>query len=352
MQMKRTCRLPASLLLALLLLLGCAAPALAADGLTVSAGKAGGLPGTSVSLDITVSSNPGISGMSLKIDYDHDALTLTGMENLAGGSFSPNLSKGILSWLLGRNTSAEGSYFTLTFAVSASAAPGTYPITLSLTEGEKKNIVNENAEPVPASFAAGSVTVMSAGAAEGLCHPFTDVQTTDWFHEAVDYVWQNGLMNGMGDDLFEPATTTSRAMVVTVLHRMEGSPASGAESVFTDVAPGEWYAEAVAWANENGIVLGYGDGRFGPRDAVTREQMVTILYRYLLDRGQAAPAEGSLDAFADRDEVSDWALDAMRWAVGTGLVNGRAADTLVPRSTATRAEIATLFMRFRELFLK
>lgn len=182
--------------------------------------------------------------------------------------------------------------------------------------------------------------------ASGACHPFEDVQKNDWYHEAVDYVWQHGLMNGMGDNRFEPGTTMTRAMVVTVLYRMQDSPAASGANVFEDVEPGQWYTDAVIWANENGIVQGYGDGRFGTNDNVTREQIATILQRFSRFSGADVSMRADLSAYEDAASVSDWAREAMEWAVAVGLINGRTETSLAPVSTATRAEVATLLMRY------
>ena len=174
--------------------------------------------------------------------------------------------------------------------------------------------------------------------ASGACHPFADVRKTDWYHEAVDYVWQHSLMNGMGDNRFEPGRTMTRAMVVTVLYRLQGSPETSAENIFTDVDPGQWYTDAVVWASENGIVLGYDD--------MTREQIATILHRFSRYCGIDVSGRTSLSAFEDAPSVSSWAQEAMEWAVAVGLINGRTTTTLVPGGNATRAEVATLLMRF------
>ena len=186
--------------------------------------------------------------------------------------------------------------------------------------------------------------------ANGPCHPFEDVSKSAWYHEAVDYVWLHGLMNGMGATRFEPSTTMIRAMVVTVLYRMQGSPATTGANVFSDVEPGQWYTDAVVWANENGIVLGYGDGRFGPKDDMTREQIATILHRFSRFCGIDVSGRTSLSAFEDAPSVSSWAQGAMEWAVAVGLINGRTEKSLAPGSSATRAEVATLLMRYCRTF--
>ena len=182
---------------------------------------------------------------------------------------------------------------------------------------------------------------------------YTDVKETDWFYEAVKYTSVNGLMNGMGKDTFEPQTEMTRAMLVTVLYRAEGSPnVSGLENPFKDVNKG-WYTDAVCWAAANQIVNGVSDGVFAPDDPVTREQMVTILYRYTDYKGKVSEARADLDSFPDADQVRSYAKEAMRWAVAEDLIRGSAEGGktyILPANSATRAEIATVLMRFVEKF--
>lgn len=175
--------------------------------------------------------------------------------------------------------------------------------------------------------------------------PFTDVKTTDWFYEAVQYAYENGIMNGTSTTTFSPNYTTERGMIVTVLHRMEGTP-SVSGTLFSDVATGKYYADAVAWASANDIVNGYGNGNFGPEDPITREQMATILYRYVEHKGYDTAIAGSLSIFSDASKVSSFAVEGMTWAVGSGLINGIGNNLLDPQGSATRAQMATILMRF------
>ena len=172
-----------------------------------------------------------------------------------------------------------------------------------------------------------------------------------WYYGAISYAYTNGLMNGMENGLFAPEGATTRAQIVTILHRLEGEPLSTVPSAFTDAPSSQWYINAVDWAAENGIVDGYGDGRFGPDDRITREQMAVILYRYARWRGCDVSAIGDLASFTDLDRLSPWALEAMEWANGSGLITGKAAGILDPQGQATRAEAATILMRFRQGFL-
>lgn len=187
----------------------------------------------------------------------------------------------------------------------------------------------------------GSYSCSSAG--------FTDVPgMTNWAHEAIDYVLDEGLMNGMSATTFGPNVTLNRAMLVTVLWRLEGSP-KGCTQNFSDVPEGQWYSDAVAWAAENRIVSGVSKTRFDPTGSATREQTAVILNRYTVYRGMSAEAKGDLSGFADQASVSSWAYEAVKWAVGADLVRGipDGSDVLIdPQGKITRAQLATILMRY------
>ncbi len=175
---------------------------------------------------------------------------------------------------------------------------------------------------------------------------FSDVAADAWYAEYINYVAENGLMNGYEDGRFGPNDKTTRAQIVTVLYRMEGEPAVSSSSSFKDVsAGGQYYSAAVAWASRNDIVNGYEDGRFGPNDNVTREQIAAILYRYAAYKEYDTTLAGNIASFSDAAKVSSWANSAIAWAVGEGLINGD-NGALKPQGNATRAEIATLLTRF------
>ena len=184
---------------------------------------------------------------------------------------------------------------------------------------------------------------------DGTCpaSKFTDVKM-DWTHDGIHYCVENGLMNGTGNDTFNPDGQSARAMLVTVLYRLEGEPEVG-ENGFNDVPEGEWYTDAVTWAAENKIVEGY-DGKFDPTGDITREQFATILYRYAKYKGYniSVGEDTNILSFADAEEISSWAKDAMQWAVGAGLINGKGENNLDPSGKATRAEMAAILYRFCE----
>ena len=174
--------------------------------------------------------------------------------------------------------------------------------------------------------------------------PFTDVSDSDWFYDPVCYVYSQGLMTGTSATTFEPNTSLSRAMLVAVLHRLEGSPAASG-SDFTDVAEGDWYAQAVNWAASVGVVNGFDDGTFQPNAAITREQMAAILRNYAAYKGLDVTAADDLANYSDASSVSDWAKESIQWAVGSGLLGGYEDGTLRPQGTTTRAEVASVLQR-------
>lgn len=200
------------------------------------------------------------------------------------------------------------------------------------------------------------------GNVEGTCDggdacpskPYHDVDTGRWYHEGVDYAIAHGLMNGVGNGMFEPESSMTRAMLVTVLWRYAGSPAEGTNT-FVDVKPNQWYTQAVAWAAKYGVVNGVGHGMFEPDGNVTREQMAAILYRYANGVGIDTSARGNLAAFPDRNQVSSYAVDALSWCNAKGIIGGTkegGVDYLDPQGFATRAQVATILMRYIEKVVK
>ena len=207
-------------------------------------------------------------------------------------------------------------------------ADGTYTFTMPNGQVTVKATFVETEEPAPAM-------------------PFTDVKEGDWFYDEVLYVYENGLMNGVGDNRFAPNSATTRGMLVTILYRLEGEPAVTGEANFSDVAAGQWYTDAVIWAAANDIVNGIGDNQFGPENTLTREQLVTMLYRYAQNKGYDVTASADLSGYPDAGQIQSWAQEAMTWAVAEGIVEGMDGN-LNPAGHATRAQIATILMRFCE----
>lgn len=177
---------------------------------------------------------------------------------------------------------------------------------------------------------------------------FTDVKESDWFYKGVAYVVDKGIMSGVSENQFDPSGKLTRAMLVQMLYNMESRPACDAENAFIDVPVGQWYTDAVIWANDAKIVSGMGDGLFAPNMEITREQMVAMLYNYAKYKGYDVTASADLSKFADSASVSTWAQPAMQWAVAEGYISGMGDNQLAPQGTATRAEIASVIMRFME----
>lgn len=182
------------------------------------------------------------------------------------------------------------------------------------------------------------------GGANCPANKFTDVNTDLWYHNAIDFVLTNGLMSGVGDSTFAPNANLSRAMLAQILYNQEGKPAVTNTSVFDDVAAGMWYTNAIAWAAENGVVSGLGDGKFGPNNNITREQLAVMLFRYA--GSPSAAGGGSLDRFADGSKASSYAQEALVWATGMGIMNGKGGGMLDPQGQATRAEVAQMLYNY------
>ena len=175
--------------------------------------------------------------------------------------------------------------------------------------------------------------------------PFSDVKETDWFYEGVKYVFEKNMVKGITETVYAPDNTLTRATLVTLLYRMENQPQAPANT-FADVLSGAWYESAVAWASANGVVLGVGEGLFAPDADITREQIAVILYKYTKLKGGDVSKTADLTAFTDAADVSDWAKDALSWAVAEGLIQGMGENTVAPTATANRAQIAAILTRY------
>ena len=195
------------------------------------------------------------------------------------------------------------------------------------------------------------VTVTATFKSRSYSSNFTDVPRYEWYYEAVSYVASEGLMNGVSTTQFNPNGTASRAQIVTILWRLAGEP-SALTGAFTDVPAGQYYSTAVAWASRQGIVTGVGNNRFEPNSNITREQLAVILYRYAQDAGYTTSASANITGYYDYARVNSYARTAMSWAVGAGLITGTSTTTLRPQDTATRAQVATILMRFCENIAK
>ena len=240
---------------------------------------------------------------------------------------------------------AEGYVLQSLTATCAAAAPGTVPLQ------EKGEGIYTFAMPD------GDVTVTGTFALEEEEEepwppfPFTDVPETMWYYDSVYYVYAHGLMNGTAATLFSPGNPTTRGMLVTILYRMEGSPQGAGWGPFTDVTPGAYYAQPIAWAAWNGIVNGITSTTFAPDRNVTREQMAAILYRYTAWKGWDVSQQGNLFQFTDWQKVQTYARTPLAWAVASGLIQGKENQRLDPGGPATRAEVATILQRFHSTYV-
>ena len=237
-------------------------------------------------------------------------------------------------------TDAAGNTYTKTMTVTVSA-----PVMPVIPTP----VVPSPADPSPAAPDPGEAEPCDGG--DGcLLSAFDDLDPTAWYHDGVHWALENGIMNGYGDGRFGPNDTTTRAMIVTMLYRLEGSPMIRSGMPFNDVTEKDWYAMAVSWAESKGIVTGYGDGKFGPNDVLTREQFATILYRYAKMKGLGFTGTWAFQlSFDDASEVSDWAYEAICWMTMQGIINGVGDNKLSPKGSATRAQVATMLMRYEAI---
>lgn len=241
-----------------------------------------------------------------------------------------------------KKTAAKGT----TVTVTATPSTGYVVDSVKVLDKDGKDVAVTGKDGKYVFTMPGSaVTVTGTFKAETpVALPFTDVKSGDWFYPAVQYAYAQGLMTGTSATTFAPNGTMNRAMIVTVLYRLEKSPAVTGASKFTDVPAGQWYSDAVAWAAANKIVNGYDETTFGPMNAVTREQMAAILFRYEQVKGlENVTLEENLNRFPDQNKISAYAIPALQWAVGQKIINGNADGTLDPTGTATRAQVAQIF---------
>ena len=220
-------------------------------------------------------------------------------------------------------------------------------LTVTTSAGKKLSLADKGNGKYTFTMPAAAVAVTALFAPQETepDFPFDDVAQGTWYYEGVRYAYEHGLMSGTGEGTFSPDLPTSRGMLVTILYRLAGSPAAGSAS-FTDVAPGQWYADGVAWASANGVVSGYTDGSFRPNDTITREQMAAILYQYARLQGKLDSGRADLSIFADVDDLSAYAKEPMSWAVAQGLFSGVSADMLAPGGSTTRAQAAVILTAF------
>lgn len=301
-----------------------------------------------------------VNGESKTIEPSKDA-TFTYTKPSSGGS-SGGSSSGKTTYKVttsavnngGVNASPSNAEKGATITITLSPDKGYKLDKLTITDGSGKTVSTVKKSDtvytftMPASAVKVGVSYVKATETPSETK-FNDVSANDWFASAVDYVTGKGMMNGTADNTFSSKANTTRGMVVTVLYRLENQPSTSAAS-FTDVASGAYYANAVAWANANGIVSGYGSGKFGPNDKVTREQLAAILYRYAQYKKYdvSVGEDTNILSYDDAQSISSYAIPAIQWACGAGVVTGKSGSKLDPKGNATRAEVAAMLMRFCE----
>lgn len=246
-----------------------------------------------------------------------------------------------------RSSAGSGSPVTLT--VQPDKGYRLESLTVTDSRGNKLRLTAQGGGKYAFTMSAGAVTVKAVFAplaedADCPSRAFADLESGAWYHEAVDFVLRNGLMNGYGDHSFKPDRTLTRAQFAQILYNKEGRPAAAGGAPFTDVPDGAWCAPAIAWAAERGIAGGYGGGLFGPDDAITREQLAVMLWRYA---GSPAAPDGGL-AFVDAEQIGTHAREALGWATRTGVMNGKGGGVLDPKGPATRAQTAQMLKNFLE----
>ena len=318
------------------------------SGYTFDGWQFDGVDGTYTALDETLLS---------KLAVLTSPITATPVfhSNSSGGSSGGGGGGGVVSYTI-TATAGEGGKISpadkvsvtsgsnKTFTITANAG---YMISDVLVDGESVGAVSTytfekvtKAHTIKAEFTKTDNT--------GL--PFIDVSGSDWFYAPVKYVYDQKLMVGVAADQFGPYTQTTRGMIVTMLWRMAGEPQAQTAADFIDVAAGDWYAKAIDWAAEKGIVNGYGNGAFGPNDPITREQLAAIFCNYAKANGKNVSARADLSAYSD--QPSEWAESAMQWAVAEKLISGKGNGVLDPTGQATRAEAAAILMRYVTTFGK
>ena len=305
----------------------------------------------STSADITVNGQPIEPTKSYTFKYTHSS------GGSSGGSSSGKTTYKVTTSAVnngGVNASPSSAEKGATITITLSPDKGYKLDKLTVTDGSGKTVSTVKKSDtvytftMPASAVKVGVSYVKATETPSETK-FNDVSANDWFASAVDYVTGKGMMNGTADNTFSPKANTTRGMVVTVLYRLENQPSTSAAS-FTDVASGAYYANAVAWANANGIVSGYGSGKFGPNDKVTREQLAAILYRYAQYKKYdvSVGEDTNILSYNDAQSISSYAIPAIQWACGAGVVTGKSGSKLDPKGNATRAEVAAMLMRFCE----
>ena len=297
-----------------------------------------GVYGEELSVDIRVEDLPECAIFGLTLKYDSSALELIDFEEKQNGEYvypedSAKGQYGVVWTNIAKQVQGDVVFGTLKFKIIKKVESTTLKVNMAEAAAETEKLIEiEYGDTVIPLYEN---------------HPFTDVGN-DWFRESVLFAYNNDLMNGMDEKKFEPQTTCTRAMLVTILYRNAGEPFVIAASPFTDLKQ-NWYKNPINWAFEYEIVNGMTATTFAPDETVTREQIATILYRYAKYDNANVSQKKSLSSFSDGKKVSSWAKEAMEWAYASGLINGNSINGTVlldPQGAATRAQIATILMRY------
>lgn len=321
--------------------------------------------GEQVEVDFILENNPGVIALQLVMDYDDTRLKLVEAKDcglVAGAVFGNDYNKIPFTfvWASASHTNfdKDGVLATLVFEVLEDAPSGNAHIVL---QRHARNILNVDLEEVPLTLINGGVNVVEKdvqkkeesnviGAEEKTevsQMNFSDVDENEWFYLSVKFASEKGWMSGISETEFAPLETLTRGMIVSILHRIEGTPESG-EADFNDVPSDAWYAKGVAWAAENQIVQGIGDGLFAPNDNLTREQLFTILYHYAKTKGIDTSLEGTAEFGTESQDVSSWAVDATSWVLKSKILDGDISELILPKEDATRATVAVMLKNFAE----
>ena len=305
---------------------------------------------TTVTLDVTAEDS---TNGKLTFDYDAKTLTLVSVNTEKGIMSSYNDVNGKLTFAYAAAEAVNGKVATLTFSYDQNTCPNTTDVTsTTLEDGAKLGLTDvkktitfklRNTVVIP-----GEPSTPVTPAEPEL--PFTDVTEEHPFYEDIQYVYGKGLMKGVSSDLFQSTASTSRGMIAAILYRMEGEPAVSGSNPFSDVADGSYCDDATVWAAKCGVVKGYGDGTFRPGQAISREQMAAILYRYAQYKGRdvSVGEDTNILSYTDATQVAEFAVPAFQWAVGAGIINGTSTTTLSPKGNATRGQVAAILHRYAE----
>ena len=334
-------------------------------------------PGETVNIDLTLSGNTGIIAAIFTLEYDKNRIELIGAEDkslLEGAVFSESYDKYPYKMLWNsssaENFTSDGTLVTLTFKVKGNAQKGDANIKITYNADD---VFDKDLENVAVKIINGNIkvateeTLSSSTNSGGYIKPtlphkseeiikeditYDDVHTNDWYYSAVKYVSDNKIMNGMSEKTFAPNMPLTRAMLVTVLYRNEGEPPVTNKNKFKDIDKNSYYSDAVIWGYENKIANGISEENFAPERYITRQEIATIFYRYAEYKNYDNKFKNTSDLhiYTDESEIANYARDAICYAVNKGLLNGKSETTINPADVSTRAETATMLMRFIEMY--